>query len=533
MLRDYQQKAVSDTWDYMRTQKGNPCIEMPTGSGKSWVIAGLCQDALNYPGTRILMLTHVRELIAQNLEKLVTLWPEAPVGVYAAGLGKKQAGSPITFGSVQTVQRNLDAVGKQDLVIVDECHRINHKNEGGYRKIINALQPYRVIGLTASPYRLGHGYITDGDALFSHIVKPIGIEELVGRGYLAPLRNKVTKHQLDTAGVHKRGGEYIESELQAAVNTDHNNVSAVEEVIARAADRKAWLFFCTGIDHSYAIRDLLRERGITAETITGKTPTDERDDIISRYKAGKITALTNANVLTTGFDYPDIDCLVFLRPTMSAALYVQMAGRGMRPKTTAEDCLVLDFAGLVMQHGPITAVKPHKPGKGKGVPPIKSCENCGLVVPLGTKTCPECGTAFETEQPEKKYQLDETVDIMGKKVIHVITVERWSVSAHVTKSGKPAIKVNYYCGWTKISEYLCINHEGYAGHKAWQTLMEIFESCGAVLPPIFSHGTEEDTPKIAEYIQNNLTPPSKITYVMNGKYENIIKREWNGLQATG
>jgi DNA repair protein RadD len=532
MLRDYQQEAVNQVWDYMRNNKGNPCLEMPTGSGKSWVIAAICQDALKYPGTRILMLTHVRELIAQNLEKLLSLWPGAPVGVYAAGLKRKESGCPITYGSVQTIQRNIEAVGEQDLIVIDECHRISHKNEGGYINIIEQINPNRVIGLTASPYRLGHGYITDGDAIFDEIIKPVSIEEMVERGYLAPLRNKATQHKISTDGVKKRGGEFIEGDLQRAVNTSHNNVSSVEETIRRASDRKSWLFFCTGVDHANEVKELLIERGIKAETITGKTPTCERDDIIARFKAGEIRALTNANVLTTGFDYPDIDCVVFLRPTMSAALYVQMAGRGMRPKSHAKDCLVLDFAGLVLEHGPITAIRPKKP-KGKGEAPIKQCENCGEVVALSTKICPDCGAEFVSEEkPEKEYILNDRIDIMGEDKedpqMFEFDVDKIDFRKHIAKSGIPSLKVTYWGGYSKVVEYLCINHKGYAGEKAGRILLRMCINSGAEINSFEAPEDEEKhTDTLATWLNCNVSPPSKIYYRMNGKYENIIKREWD------
>jgi DNA repair protein RadD len=235
---------------------------------------------------------------------------------------------------------------------------VNHKDEGGYRKLLGelkAINPHlRDIGLTATPYRLGHGLITDKPALFDDLIEPVSIEELVFKGYLATLRSKITKAKLDTTGVHKRGGEFIESELQAAVDTDDKNQAVVQEVVALAGERKAWLVFCTGVKHAQHVAEVLRQHGVAAECVTGETPKKERERIIEISLAGRLRALTNANVLTTGFDYPDIDLIAMLRPTMSASLYVQMAGRGMRVKSHTDHCLVLDFAGVVEAHGPIT-----------------------------------------------------------------------------------------------------------------------------------------------------------------------------------
>ena len=253
MLRDYQQRAIDQLYAWFSAgNKGNPCLVLPTGSGKSHIVAALCKDAIqNWPETRILMLTHVRELIEQNAEKMRLHWRGAPMGIYSAGLGRKQLGEPITFAGIQSIRKRAAQVGHIDLCIIDECHLVSHKDEGGYRSFLAELKQInpslRVIGLTATPYRLGHGLITDAPALFHDLIDPVTIEELVHKGYLSTLRSKVTKAALDTSGVHKRGGEFIESELQAAVDTDENNLRVVREVIDLAGDRKAWLFFCAGV----------------------------------------------------------------------------------------------------------------------------------------------------------------------------------------------------------------------------------------------------------------------------------------------
>ena len=278
--------------------------------------------------------------------------------------------------------------------LVHNCHLVGHKDEGGYRTLLADLQAInpamRVVGFTATPYRLGHGMITDKPAIFDALIEPVSIMELVEGGYLAPLRSKLTETKLSTEGVHKRGGEYIESELQAAVNTDANNHGVVDEIIQRGSDRKSWLVFCAGVDHAQSVASVLCEKGIIAECVTGGTPKGERERIIAAFKAGKVRALTNANVLTTGFDHPDTDLISMLRPTMSPGLYVQMAGRGMRLKSHAKDCLVLDFAGNVSTHGPITEVRPPTKtgGEGDGDPPVKACEVCGELVNISVKVCP-------------------------------------------------------------------------------------------------------------------------------------------------
>lgn len=529
-LREYQSRSIDQLYAWFEAgNHGNPCLVLPTGSGKSHIVAALCKDALqNWPETRVLMLTHVKELIEQNAEKMRLHWPGAPMGIYSASIGKKQLGEPITFAGIQSVRSKARELGHIDLVIIDECHLVNHKDEGGYRKLLGELKAInpalRVVGLTATPYRLGHGLITDKPALFDDLIEPVSIEELIFKGYLATLRSKVTNAKLDTSGVHKRGGEFIESELQAAVDTDDNNQRVVREVIDMAGDhRKAWLFFCTGVNHAENVAEVLRQNGIAAECVTGETPKKEREQILDDFKSGQLRALTNANVLTTGFDYPDIDLIAMMRPTMSASLYVQMAGRGMRVKSNTDHCLVLDFAGVVAMHGPITAVQPPKKSRESNgeAPPVKVCDNCGELCAIAARMCSACGHAFP--EPEKsKLELRQD-DIMGLEGID-LDVTSWTWRKHVSRaSGKEMIAVTYYGGLSDpaITEYLPIMHEGYAGQKALQQLVTMAER-GQIAPGGLNVQTIDEM--VANLNQTH--PPRSIEFKRDGKFFRVMKRIW-------
>lgn len=531
-LRDYQQRSIDQLYAWFRAgNMGNPCLVLPTGSGKSHIVAALCKDALqSWPETRVLMLTHVKELIEQNAEKMRQHWPGAPFGIYSASIGRKDLGEPITFAGIQSVRSKSQEIGHVDLVLIDECHLVNHKAEGGYRTLLAELQAInpelRVIGLTATPYRLGHGLITDAPAIFADLIEPVSIEELVFKGHLSKLRSKVTKAKLDVSGVKKRGGEYIEADLQRAVDTADQNDAVVREVIARAGDRKAWLFFCTGVSHAQHVAEVLQEYGIAAACVTGDTPKTERAAILADFKAGKLRALTNANVLTTGFDYPGIDLISMLRPTMSPSLYVQMAGRGMRPKSHTDHCLVLDFAGVVETHGPITAVQPpKKSGSGEGEAPVKVCDTCNELCPISARQCPACGAEFPLPAT-KRFEL-RTDDIMGIEASEM-AITSWNWRKHVSKaSGKEMLAVTYYGALSDkpITEYLPINHEGYAGQKALGVLVQMKSKSGA--PNTGHHSIDA----IAESM-NNGTPPTKINYKQDGKFYRVLTREWNESQLS-
>jgi DNA repair protein RadD len=255
---------------------------------------------------------------------------------------------------------------------------------------------------------------------------------------------------------------------------------------------------------------------VSAETVTGETPEAERDAILRDFKAGKIRAVTNANILTTGFDYPDIDLIVMLRPTCSAGLYMQMVGRGLRIKGNGGDCLVLDFAGNVSMHGPIIAVRPpEKVGKGEGIAPSKICPECEEMVAMQAKVCPCCGYAF-TNDKEKTWKLHDD-DISGQDMVKEMEVSSWFWSTQVSKSGKEMIVCRYYGQLDEkpIPEYFCVFHDGFAGNKARKLFMEVSLKAGLKTQP---ERTEE---------LENARPPDKIRYIKDGKFFRVIDRVWS------
>lgn len=524
-LRDYQQRTIDYLYRWFEGNRGHPCLVLPTGSGKSHIIAELCRDVIqSWPDQKILILTHVKELIEQDVEKILMAWPMAPIGIFSASIGKKQLGEPITVAGIQSIRKHADRVGHVDLVIVDEAHLISHKNEGGYRTFIEALKVFnsnlRVIGLTATPYRLGHGLITDKPAIFDDILEPTSIEELLAHGYLSPLRSKRPDNLLSTDGVAKRGGEFIEAELQRAVNKKDQNLRVACEIIKYAEDRKAWLIFCTGVKHAHAMAELLQGLDVPTACITGETPKNEREAIVEGFKTGRLRALTNANCLTTGFDYPDIDLIAMCRPTLSPGLYMQMAGRGMRIKSHTDHCLVLDFAGNVRTHGPITAVRPpDRKGQGHGEAPVKVCENCQEFVTLSTRVCPACGWEFPA--PEVKPLRLHDDDIMGNG--KTMRVKSWLWRVYTSNSGKEMVTITYFSADNlaeMVTEYLCLLHGGYAQYKAQRLLSGIAKRAGVII----------ENPYDLEGIvstMNTVPAPIEITKERDGKYYRVTARVWN------
>lgn len=470
-LRDYQQSAIDALFEYWNEKPGSPLIVVPTAGGKSAIMATICETLLrNWPDMRILICTHVRELILSNYRELVTLWPFAPAGIYSAGVGRRDAHAQIVFGGVQTIANKAREIGHIDLVMVDEAHLIPRNSETQYGKLLDGLKAInpdlKLIGLTATPYRLGEGMLHEGDgAIFDDICyeKPIG--ELIAEGYLAKPISKGTATSFDLSGVGKLGGDYKQNALQAAVDQIDINRAVVDEIMSYGDNRRAWLLFCSGVEHAMHMRDEIRSRGISCETITGETPTGERDRIIEEYRAGRIRAVTNNSVMTTGTNVPIIDLVAFCRPTLSPGLYIQMAGRGLRLYPGKQNCLFLDFAGVVRKHGPIDMVTPPKERRGNGDAPVKDCPTeadihgkvgCGSIVHASCRTCPDCGYEFIIEETPKIAPKAEDVPIISTEAASSRIVDKRQFSYNEGKGGKPpTVKVGYRVGYQWINEWIC------------------------------------------------------------------------------
>ena len=531
MLRDYQQRAIDQLYAWFEAgHSGNPCLVLPTGAGKSHIIAALVKDLLqNWPDMRVLMLTHQKELIAQNAAKLREHWPGAPMGIYSAALKRRSLDEPITFAGIMSIARRVQDIGHVDVVLIDEVHTVSTEQSGTYRRVLTELTEInpqmRVIGLTATPYRLGQGMITEGkSALFSEpLIEPVTIEELVRRGFLSVLRSKRTEMTLDTSGVKKQGGEFVASALEAAVDTRANNEAAVATIVERGQDRKSWLVFCAGVSHAHHIAELIEQQGVSVACVTGATAQTQRDQILHDFKLGKIRCVTNVGVLTTGFDHPGVDLIAMLRPTMSPGLYVQMAGRGLRVAEGKRDCLVLDFAGNVREHGPITAVKPpRKAKKGEGEAPSKDCPECGEIVAASVMRCPACG--YEWPPVEKPLVLAND-DIMGIEP-QEMEVSAWQWRKHVSRtSGKEMLACTYYGSLSDlpVTEYLPVAHEGYAGDKAMREVLKIAAQCG-----VYNELQAESDLSKAAQVLNKSMQPALLKYKREGKFHRVIERVWNG-----
>ena len=470
-LRPYQEAAISSIYGYFQTNKGNPLVVIPTAGGKSLVMASFIEGVLKaWPDQRILIVTHVRELIAQNHAEMIGLWPEAPAGIYSAGLGKREAQARVLFAGIQSIHRRAQEIGHTDLVLIDEAHLIPGNSSTRYRRFLDALQminpALKVIGLTATPFRTGSGMLHEGkDALFTDIAYEAPVRDLIDAGYLSPLVSKQPATRLDVSKVGTRAGDFIARDLATAVDQEATTRAAVTEIIDYGKDRKSWLAFCSGVDHARHVAEEFGRQGITCSKIFGDTPKDERDAIIAAFKRGEIRALASMGVLTTGFNAPGVDLIALLRPTKSAGLYVQMVGRGTRLAPDKENCLVLDFAGNVRRHGPIDLVRPKRPGDGGGgEAPTKVCPECDSILALSATECPDCGYVFPAREV-KIAPTAATLPVLSPKV-EWLPVHGVSYNRHDKRGGLSSMKVTYSCGLKSYNEWVCVEHQGYARQKA-------------------------------------------------------------------
>jgi len=517
-LWDFQWQALNALYSYWRKDGGHGLIVLPTGSGKSLIMAALCQELLrDYPKLRIGIVTHVRELITQNYKELIALWPEAPAGIYSAGIGQRDTSTQILFCGIQSVFSRR-AIGYFDVLMIDEAHLISKNSNTMYGKFIawqrEAVPDQRIVGLTASPWRLDSGRLDRGkDKLFDKIVYEANVRRLIERGYLCNLMSKATATALNVEGVGKRGGEFIPHELEIAVDKDWVTKAACKEIVDYSKGRKSWLAFCAGVNHARHVKEELVKLGIRAELVTGNTPKAQRDAHIRNFKLGRIQCLSSVGVLGTGFNHPGVDLIALLRPTASAGLFLQQVGRGLRKAPGKKNTLVLDFAGNTARHGPIDMITVSHASKEKkpGEKLVKICPNCKSIIALACQECPDCGHVFNDESlPPHNATADSKSPILSQGPPQWVNVTGLEYFKH-NKAGKPSsLRAEYACGLLRYRHWACFDHNGIPRMHAerWWA-----RAGGGQIP----RSTDEALSRVGE-----LRQPNQIQVRPEGKYYSVV-----------
>lgn len=551
-LREYQENAIDALFAYLNhNEKGNPVIVAPVGAGKSLIITEFVKRIYAVaPKAKVIILTHVKELLEQNYKEMIEQFPTVDAGFYCDGLNQKRLHNDVIFASIQSIANKADRLNRvPNVLIIDETHLVSHKEDSTYRLFIAdclRLNPQcRVVGLTGTPFRADSGRITEGKGkLFDDIAYHIEIPYMLEQGFWAyPVTPKV-ETVLSVEGVGSRGGDYIESQLQKAVDKADKTTACVNEIMAHGAERRKWLIFTAGVDHCTHVRDEIRSRGIDCEMVTGETPKPERAAIIERYRRGEIRALVNVGVLTTGFNVPDIDLLAFMRPTRSPVLYIQCIGRGVRPvyapgfdlstqqgrldaiaASVKKDVMVLDFGQIIQTLGPIDEIdirkgersekkdKDEKAAKEKIL--SKTCPSCGTECAPQQRYCYSCSHSFVEDKQTSKASSASILSQPKQEEDH--TVFKVTYNKHRKKddpNAPPTMRVNYITDNGTFSEWVCVEHQGFAGAKARAWMQERL--------PNFELPTTVDAA-----IDLPWPSPDSITVKPDGKFHRIIKHHFS------
>lgn len=496
-LRPYQQEAVDATLRHFRKSRDPAVIVLPTGAGKSLIIAELARIARG----RVLVLAHVKELVEQNCSKYAAYGLES--GIYSAGLNQKDSDSKVIFGSIQSVARADDEFFKDfSLLVIDECHRVPAEIDTQYAQVITKVRAASpeicILGLTATPYRLDTGWIYQFNykgfvcsvepRLFRKCIFELTLKEMIEASYLTPpvqIDAPVASYDFSSLKLQSGSETYSLAEIEAILK-DQARITPViiQNIVDMAANRHGVIIFTASVRHAAEILNYLPQ--YSSGMVVGDTPGPERDSIIEQFVSRKIKFLVNVSVLTTGFDAPHVDLIAILRPTESVALYQQIVGRGLRLFPGKSDCLVLDYTGVphdifspqIHERKPLDEAVPvsvtcprcqhvnsfwgirgaggevvehfgktcrgaiENPQNGELVPcgfryRYVLCEQCGTENDYGASRCMRCGEIFVDDEARIR-------EAMSLKDAHVMRPDSMTLEKKVDRKGVERLEIRYY-----------------------------------------------------------------------------------------
>jgi DNA repair protein RadD len=482
-LRWYQREACEAVWNCFRGDQGNPLIELPTGAGKSLCIAELCRAAVEDHGGQVIVLAHRKELLEQNHQKIVSLLPPTTrAGLFSAGLRRFSQEEPVIIAGIQSVFQKASWFGRRHLVIVDEAHLVPKEGAGMYQTFLTDLQRFnprlRVAGLTATPFRTGEGALWGDGCIFTHICYSAGLRRLIDECFLCPITSTPAVGEYDTSKLKIKRGDFAERDLMDLFGDNAKVESSAQEIVDKTVGRKSILVFTSGVAHAEKVVSAIEKlTGERVGLVTGQSLALERSALLKDFSAQRLRWLVNVDVLTTGFDAPCIDALAILRATASPGLFAQICGRGLRRHHAKENCLVLDFGENIKRHGPLDAIDFGRQRKSVGSAtfvgetPVKQCPNCKSDVPLSRKEC-NCGWQF----PQRDLNHEEVADTESKILSEPESFKVLQVAfgRHEKRNGpgSDTLRMDYRCVRNEgnmiedISEWICIEHEGFARRKA-------------------------------------------------------------------
>lgn len=496
-LRPYQQAAVDNTLLYFRKRRSPAVIVLPTGAGKSLVIAELAKIAKG----RVLVLAHVKELVEQNHLKYESYGLKA--GIYSAGLNQKDSSQKVIFGSIQSVAKADDTFFRDfTLLVIDECHRVGLEPESQYAQVIKQLKRHNpricILGLTATPYRLGLGWIynyalrgevkTQEQRFFKHCIYELPLEYMIRNRYLTPpVKVDIPVTSYDFSELTEGGQSFTMAQVEEVLQKQRRLTPLIIKNIVDITEsyqRQGVMIFSSTVKHAQEIMENLPAG--QARLVVGSTELTERDQIVQDFKQRAFKYLVNVSVLTTGFDAAHVDVIAILRPTESTSLYQQIIGRGLRLDTDKKDCLILDYTG--MGHSIFSPEVGEKKTDSESVPVQVPCPECGFVndfwgvvdadgnliehygrkcrggktnpdtfevIPCGYrfrfKICPHCSAQNDISAHDCNQCGSVLIDADEKlkqarlsKDAHVLTPDSIEMLERIDKNGNPYLQVKYY-----------------------------------------------------------------------------------------
>ncbi len=476
-LREYQSDAVANVYRRIDQGYSEALIELPTGAGKTPVIARLCQLVTKW-GMRAVVLAHVKELLEQTYRTIKVIDSALDVGLYSAGLDSRCTDNRIICAGIQSVYKRANEIGRVNIVIVDEAHLIPKNDNSMYQTFLSDMKKMNdklvLVGLTATPYRTDSGVIFGEGELFQAVTYRKDVKELIDDGYLSPLRSRNGSATIKESELTLNSAGEFDASVQAKLLIEGELLEcAIMDIANKAKDRKKILVFCPKIEICNQFADLCRQAFCDrVEVVTKDTSDAERAEFIKDFRDGDLRILVNCQVLTTGFDAPNVDCVILLRATTSPGLYYQMVGRGLRKAPGKKDCLILDYGKNIERHGAINAIQVRKSRKGdrnsKPAPIVKECPQCGELIGVHEKVCPVC--KYEYPAPELKIETESSEKaIVDESETSDYTV--LGVEYTVPKEGKRPYTRFVQAIYTvkesrrKFFYFLGIEYDGYARDK--------------------------------------------------------------------
>ena len=548
--------ALDQYWENNSDKLLNPLLWLATGLGKTVIFSMLIRLYFQrYQGLRIVIIAGNKELVEQAEEKVFTVFPNAPVGVYCSSLNRKEI-APITIATRGSIANNVQAFGYQNIVLVDECDEIPESESSQYKKIIAKLREYNpalpVIGFTATPFWqkdviYKNGSSKDDKKIFDDVVYKKDLRWGIDNGFLVPpITQAVNAGEVDTSKIKISGGDFNQKELEEATERHELVEGAVKEWYEKAflMGRKLTVFFCTSVKHAQMVsKSLMANYGIDAPVIHGNTGKTERDNILKQMKQGSLAAVCNVNVLTRGTDVPNIDCLAVLRATNSLRLIIQIIGRGLRLFDGKTDCLVLDFGENAKRFGALDKAMPPKrknePARVKPCPecntqnsvfavkcthcghklkkqPSKQCASCNEPNPIGAKVCINCNQPFVTHSASAAHNAIVSSD----DLIAEYPVQKMEFQLSITRNKDPYIKAIFYSEIFNVYFMPLYFHTVRAQNHSLQTLIKLItQDLYDAIP------TVHDPKTVLDFINSHPahhTPPKTITVDMASKYKDIV-----------